>query len=206
MANNVEKPGETAPMDVSDSEEESVVERPGAPTTEELELLRKALQSVGTSLAASTAAPTTSAPGGSGTPTLSSSSPTPPPPVKGNRSMVVSPELLEQFHRFLTIQGGAPAPQQLPPALSLGAPGPSRSVAAVPVLPPVLVAPAPPLPVMPRQAPAPGSVLLGAAMAASSPVLDLERLVTNQALMARHQHKQTRESQLKAAELKVVIS
>ncbi len=119
MSNNIEKPGETAPMDVSDSEEESVVERPGAPTTEELELLRKALQSVGTSLAASTAAPTTSAPGGSGTPTLSSSSPTPPPPAK-NRSKVVSPELLEQFHHFLTIQGGAPAPNSFPTGSALG--------------------------------------------------------------------------------------
>ncbi len=192
-------------MDMSDAEEEKLA-RPGAPNSEEVELLRKTLQSVGTSLAASAAAPTTSAPGGSGTPTLSSSSPTPPPPVQGNRSMYVSPELLAQFQQFLSVQGGAQAPQQLPPALSLGAPGPSKLVSAVPVLSPALVAPAPSLPVMPRQAPAPANVLLGAAMAASAPVLDLERLVTNQALMARHQHKQTRESQLKAVEAKVVIS
>ncbi len=49
-------------------------------------------------------------------------------------------------------------------------------------------------------------MLLGAAMAASSPVVDLERLVVNRAMMFRHQHLQARQAQLKAAEVKVVLS
>jgi hypothetical protein len=56
---------------------------------------------------------------------------------------------------------------------------------------------------MPQQAPAPGSVVLGAAMAASSDVTDLTRLISNQAAMAQHQHNQARQTRLKAAEAKV---
>ena len=128
------------------------------------------------------------------------------------KSMVVSPELLEQFQVFLSLQGGAlakakaKAPQQQqvpPPAASLGAPSSSR---CVPVLPAALVAPSPSLPQMPRQTPASGSVVLGAAMAASSSVTDLQRLVSNQAAMARHQYQQSRDARLKAAEQKVEFS
>ena len=189
-------------VDVSDAEVEAV-EKPGAPTAEEVEALKEVLKSVGTSLAAAAATTTSDASGGAGPhPSLSSSSTTPP-----TRFSYESPELLGQLQQFFSSQGVAKAPQQLaPPALSPGVPGPSRLVSAVPVLPPVLVAPAAPLPVMPRQAPAPSNVLLGAAMAASSPVLDLERLVTNQALMACHQHQQSCAAQLKAAEAKIVIS
>merc|ERR1712082_319400 len=93
-------------------------------------------------------------------------------------------------------------PAGLLPAGGLGVPGPSQ----VPVLPPGLLASSAPLPTIPRQAPAAPKVLLGAAMAASSPVVDLERLVANQAMMFRHQHLQARQAQLKVAEVKVVLS
>ena len=106
-----DKNGSSTPMDVSDNEEVESVERPGAPTSEEVEALKNALRSVGTSLAASKAAPTTSAPGGSGTPSLSSSSSATPP----TRFSYVSPELLAQLQQFFNSQGGAQAPQQLPP-------------------------------------------------------------------------------------------
>ena len=188
-------------VDVSDSEVEAV-EKSGTPTAEEVEALKEVLKSVGTSLAAAAATTTSVSSGGTGShPSLSSSTATP------ARSLYVSPELLGQLQQLLSSHGVAKAPQQLsPPALGLGVPGPSISVSAVLVLPPGLLAPAAPLPVMPRQAPAPSNMLLGAAMAVSSPVLDLERLVANQALMARHQHQQSRQAQLKAAEAKVVIS
>merc|ERR1712082_478101 len=90
--------------------------------------------------------------------------------------------------------------QAPPPAAVLGAPSSSR---CVPVLPQALVAPSPPLPKMPQQAPASGSVVLGAAIAASSDVTDLTRLISNQAAMAQHQHNKARQTRLKAAEAKV---
>merc|ERR1712082_81693 len=158
---------------------------------------------------------------GSGTLPASPTYPTPPlqtkPKLKGKsvlkkKSMVVSPDLLEQFQVFLTLQGGAlakakaKAPQQQqvpPPAAALGAPSSSR---CVPVLPAALVAPSPSLPQMPRQTPASGSVVLGAAMAASSSVTDLQCLVSNQAAMARHQYQQSRDARLKADEEEVEFS
>merc|ERR1712082_289715 len=202
------------------------VPSPKAPTPEEILHLRESLMVLGTTATAKVPV-SLSVPDQveSGTLPASTASPSPASPATPRKatpmrkaksllkkSMVVSPDLLEQFQVFLTLQGGAlakakaKAPQQQqvpPPAASLGAPSSSR---CVPVLPAALVAPSPSLPQMPRQSPASGSVVLGAAMAASSSVTDLQRLVSNQAMMARHQYQQSRDARLKAAEQKVEYS
>ena len=196
-------------MDVSVSDQEEVMKM--AENAEEEDALKEVEATVSVSTSSTTS---TSSAGGTGSrPSLSSS--TPGSGVAGgalSTSIAVSPELLAQIQQLLISQGGAPAPRLppaaagLPPAVGLGVPGPSQSTAVVPVLPPGLLALAAPLLTMPRQAPAAPNVLLGAAMAASSPVLDLERLVANQAMMFKHQHLQARQAQLKAAEAKVVLS
>ena len=221
----------TEPMDTSDEsgpEDHTVeVEVPKSPTPEEIATLRQSLMVLGTTATAKVPV-SLSVPDQveSGTLPASTASPSPASPATPRKatpmrkakslvkkSMVVSPELLEQFQVFLSLQGAAlgkakaKAPQQQqqvpPPAAALGAPSSSR---CVPVLPAALVAPSPSLPQMPRQAPAPGSVVLGAAMAASSSVTDLQRLISNQAAMARHQYQQAWDARLKAAESKVEFS
>ena len=123
-------------------------------------------------------------------------------------SIAVSPELLAKIQQLLVSQGGAAAPAPSPPVAAAGfgqvtfpVAGPSQ----VPLLPPGLLAPAAPLPSLPPQAPAGPNILLGAAMAVTTPAgNNLERLVANQALMFSHQHLQARNAQLEAAKLKVV--
>ncbi len=220
----------TENMDTSDDsgpEDHTVeFEAPKSPTAEDIARLRQSLMVLGTTATAkvpsslsvpdqveSGTLPVTASPSRS-----SPSTPRKETPIRKaksvlKKSLVVSPDILEQFQVFLSLQGAAlgkaktkAARQQQqapPPAAALGAPSSSR---CVPVLPAALVAPSPPLPQMPRQAPAPGSVVLGAAMAASSDVTDLNRLISNQAAMAQHQHNQAREARLKAAESKVEFS
>ena len=219
----------TESMDTSDDsgpEDHTVeFEAPKSPTAEDIARLRQSLMVLGTtatakvppvSLSATEKVESGTLPPVTASPSRSSpSTPRKETPIRKaksllKKSLVVSPDILEQFQVFLSLQGAAlgkakskAARQQQqapPPAAALGAPSSSR---CVPVLPPALVAPSPPLPKMPQQAPAPGSVVLGAAMAASSDVTDLTRLISNQAAMAQHQHNQARQTRLKAAEAKV---
>ena len=122
----------------------------------------------------------------------------------GNPFSLVNPELLARIQQLI-IQGGAPAPTPSPPVAGLGQVAlPVAGQSQVPLLPPGLLAPAAPLPTLPPQAPTGPNILLGAAMAVTSPLGDLDRLVQNQHLMFSHQHQLARNQQLEAAKHKVV--
>ncbi len=180
------------------------------------EELQAAMRTSTVTSSVSNTAPTVSVSGSGGglglvNPSLTvSTTPTTPPAssVLGgvHPSILVNPELLARIKQLLIAQGSAAAPAPSPPVAGFGQVTlPVAGQSQVPLLPPGLLAPAAPLPSMPMQAPVGPNILLGVAMAVSSPAgTNLERLVANQAMMFSHQHLQARNAQLEAAKLKVV--